>query len=102
VALRYARYRTPASRLTNQRLVVESGLFSRRLDEVDLRGVEDVGFEQPVLERLLGVGRITVVSTDRVRPRVALVGIAAPREVRELLRARAYEASQRQVFTRST
>jgi uncharacterized membrane protein YdbT with pleckstrin-like domain len=102
VALRYLQLKTTRYRLTNQRLTIESGLFSRRVDDVDLRSVQDVGLAQSVLERLLGVGRLEIISSDPTRPRLVLFGIGDPLAVRERLRAGAYQASQRQVFTRST
>ncbi|HET6147970.1 MAG TPA: PH domain-containing protein [Polyangia bacterium] len=102
VVLRYLQFKTTRYRLTNQRLTIESGLFSRRVDDVDLRSVQDVALEQSVLERLLGVGRLEIVSSDPTRPRLVLSGINDPLAVRERLRAGAYQASQRQVFTRST
>jgi membrane protein YdbS with pleckstrin-like domain len=102
IGLRYARLRATKYRVTNQRLTVESGLFSKRVDDVDLRSVEDVALEQSALERLLGVGRLSIVSSDRSRPRLDLLGILSPREVRERVRQGAYQASQRQLFTRAT
>jgi membrane protein YdbS with pleckstrin-like domain len=102
VGLRYARLRTTRYRVSNQRLTLETGLFSRRVDDIDLRSVEDVALEQSALERLLGVGRLYIVSSDRARPRLELAGIRSPREVRERVRDAAYQASQRQLFTRST
>jgi uncharacterized membrane protein YdbT with pleckstrin-like domain len=89
-------------RLTNQRLVIESGVLSRRIDELDMRTVEDLDFRQSLLARLLGIGDITVISSDRTDARTGLVGIARPREVRELLRNTAYQATHRQLFTRQT
>jgi membrane protein YdbS with pleckstrin-like domain len=102
VVLHYLQFKTTRYRLTNQRLTIESGLFSRRVDDVDLRSVQDVALEQSVLERLLGVGRLEIISSDPTRPRLVLSGIGDPLGVRERLRAAAYQASQRQVFTRST
>jgi membrane protein YdbS with pleckstrin-like domain len=100
--LRYARLKATHYRVTNQRLTLESGLFSKRVDDVDLRSVEDVALEQSALERLLGVGRLSIVSSDRARPRLQLLGILEPRDVRERVRECAYQASQRQIFTRAT
>ena len=102
IALRAARLRTTRYRLTNQRLVVESGLVSRTLGEVDLRSVEDLVFRQGPMERLLGIGRVSVVSSDRNAPRLLLVGVKDPKGTRELIRTQAYAATQRQLFTRST
>ena len=102
VALRYAQLQTTRYRLTNQRLTIESGLLAKRVDDVDLRSVQDVALEQSPLERLLGVGRLNIVSSDHARPRLQLMGIRDPRAVRERVRESAYQASQRQIFTRAT
>jgi len=96
------RLRTTKYRLTNQRLVVEQGILSRTLDEVDLRTVDDSGFSQSPLERLQGIGTVWVIASDRSTPRVALRGISDPRALREKIRQNAYRMSQGQVFTRST
>ena len=96
------RLRTTRYRLTNQRLVVEQGILSRTLDEVDLRTVDDSGFSQSVLERMQGIGTVWIVASDRTTPRLALAGIPDPRVLREKIRENAYRMSQGQVFTRST
>lgn len=102
LGLRAARLRATRYKLTNQRLVVETGLMSRTLAEVDLRSVEDLVFRQGPLERLLGIGTIGVVSSDKNAPRLQLLGVKDPRATRELIRTQAYALTQRQLFTRST
>ena len=77
------RLRTTMYRLTTQRLVVEQGILSRTLDEVDLRTVDDSGFSQSPLERLQGIGTVWVLASDRSTPRLALRGIPDPRALRE-------------------
>jgi uncharacterized membrane protein YdbT with pleckstrin-like domain len=89
-------------RVSNQRIVVESGALSRRIDEIDMRTVEDIEFQQRFLERLLGIGEIAIVASDKRMSRFRLLGVENPRQLRELIRASAYQATQRQVFTRST
>jgi membrane protein YdbS with pleckstrin-like domain len=95
--LRNTRYK-----LTNQRLIVEQGILSRTLDEVDLRTVDDSGFSQSPLERLQGIGTVWILASDRATPRLALRGIPDPHVLREKIRENAYRMSQGQVFTRST
>jgi hypothetical protein len=51
---------------------------------------------------MLGIGNVTIVSSDRTSPNYTLHGIPDPRGVRELIRANAYQVSQRQLFTRAT
>jgi membrane protein YdbS with pleckstrin-like domain len=102
IALSAARLRATRYRLSNQRLVVETGLITRTLVEVDLRSVDDLIFRQGLMERLLGIGTVSVVSSDRNAPRLPLVGVKDPRAIRELIRSQAYALTQRQLFTRST
>jgi membrane protein YdbS with pleckstrin-like domain len=97
-----ARIKNTHYKVTNQRILVEQGVLSKSLEEVDMRSVDDTEVHQPFLERLFGIGEVWIVSTDKVAPKVLLQGIHEPRKVRELIRSTAYQASQRQLFTRST
>ncbi|HEY7372413.1 MAG TPA: PH domain-containing protein [Polyangia bacterium] len=102
--------RAQSYRLTNQRLLIESGVFSRTINEIDLRTVDDITFHQRFSERLLGLGQIGIVSSEpdptgpprRAGVRARLVGVREPREVREQIRNAAYAASGKQVFMRPT
>lgn len=88
--------------ITNQRILIEQGMLSKSVAEIDLRYVDDTQFFQTVFDRLLGIGNVTLVSSDKALPVTMLHGIHDPRAVREIIRARAYQVSQRQVFTRAT
>ncbi|MEA2327139.1 MAG: hypothetical protein QOE68_2098 [Thermoanaerobaculia bacterium] len=88
--------------ITNQRVMIERGMLSKSLNEIDLRYIDDTQFFQSVSGRLLGIGNVTLISSDKAFPTTVLQGIAKPREIRELIRARAYQVSQRQLFTRAT
>jgi uncharacterized membrane protein YdbT with pleckstrin-like domain len=97
VVLRSHRYR-----VSNQRILLESGVFSKRIDEVDMRTVEDIEFRQSFFQRMLGIGDISIVSADKELGRFRLFGLEKPRDLRELIRSSAYQATRGQLFTRST
>lgn len=88
--------------ITTQRVMIERGLLSKALTEIDLRYVDDTQFTQGVSDRLLGIGNVTLVSSDKTLPVYVLHGVHDPRNIRELIRSHAYEVSQRQLFTRAT
>jgi uncharacterized membrane protein YdbT with pleckstrin-like domain len=73
-------------RVHRDSLEMESGLLARRVDNVQLFRIRDLGLSQSLLARLLGVGDVTLTSTDRSSPVLVLRGIAGPREVYETLR----------------
>lgn len=102
VLIAYARIRSTVYKVTTQRVQIESGLTDKTVEDIDLRYIDDTQFRQRLIERMLGIGNVTLVSSDKTSPTYVLRGIADPRVLRELIRARAYEVSQKQLFTRST
>ncbi|MEM8679767.1 MAG: PH domain-containing protein [Planctomycetota bacterium] len=78
--------------LSNQRLVHEQGFFYRQVDRLEVIDIDDLRYEQSILERLVGTGRILVTSSDRSNPVLELDGIDRASELFELLdRARREE-----------
>ena len=101
-AVAFLRLRSTMYTVTNQRVMIETGLIAKALSEIDLRYVDDTAFTQGVVPRILGIGNVTLVSSDKTTPVFVLRSIRDPRSVRELIRSHAYKVSQRQVFTRAT
>jgi uncharacterized membrane protein YdbT with pleckstrin-like domain len=62
-------------RITSQRIVVDSGIFSKRLDQIDLYRVNDFQVERPFWQRIMGTGNLRLSTTDRINPQIALIGI---------------------------
>lgn len=72
-------------RLTNQRFIHETGILRRVTDRIEVIDMDDIAFEQSVLERLVGVGTIRISSSDRTHPMLVLVGIDRVQEVSEII-----------------
>ena len=64
--------------LTDQRLKTRRGVFGRITDDLELYRVKDSHFTQTFLQRLLGIGTITLRTTDVSTPVVALRGMDQP------------------------
>lgn len=86
LALTFAARRSVRYTLSTQRLEMEKGVFGRRLESVDLWRVRDVILDQTFLERLRGVGRITLYSSDQAAPVLELGPLAAARPLFDRLR----------------
>jgi len=67
--------------LTTQRFLIEKGVLRRVTDSMEVVEINDIAFEQGVLERLVGVGTIRIVSNDRSSPEVVMPGIENVKEV---------------------
>ena len=75
-------------RISNYRIDYERGLLSRRIDTLELWHVEDISFQQTLLDRLMGVGDIRVMSHDDTTPVLMLKGLPNPRPLFESLKQR--------------
>ena len=98
----WAKLRTTTYLVTTQRVIIEHGILSKTVNEIDLRYVDDSQFYQGLTDRILGIGNVTILSSDTSTPTYMLRSVRDPRAVREIIRSHAYQVSQRQVFTRVT
>jgi uncharacterized membrane protein YdbT with pleckstrin-like domain len=76
-------------RLFQDSLEIESGIVSRRIENIQLFRVRDLGLVQSILNRVAGVGDVIVTSTDQTAPLYRLRGVADPQalygQLRELV-----------------
>jgi len=68
-------------RLTNQRLIHQTGILKRVTDRIETIDMDDITYEQKFIERFVGVGTIVISSTDRTHPELRLIGIENVRDV---------------------
>lgn len=71
--------------LTTQRFLHERGLLRRVHDRIELLDVDDITFEQGLMERFVGVGTIRILATDRTSPAIVLPGIEGVQQVAGVL-----------------
>ena len=75
-------------RISNHRIDFERGLLGKKIDTMELWHVDDIKFEQTFFNRLMGVGRITVMSDDQTTPSLELKGLPNPRPLFDTLKQR--------------
>jgi len=81
-------------RLTNQRLFIQKGLIAKHIEEIELFRVKDATVHQSIFQRILGFGKINILTTDDTTPRIEMIGIPNPVDVKETLRTY-YRASRK-------
>ncbi len=64
--------------LTDQRLIMRRGVFSRTTDYVELYRVKDSHFTQSFFQRVLGIGTIRLRTTQDSAPLVVMADMNAP------------------------
>ncbi len=71
--------------LTSQRFIHQTGILTRDTDRIEVIDIDDVSFTQGPVQRMFGVGRITVTSSDRSHPLLHMIGIADVKSVAGLI-----------------
>lgn len=72
--------------ITTQRLTLETGVFTRDLEEIELYRIKDTQLRRSFIQRLLGLGTVTVISSDESMPTLEIPSIKGPAMVRQKIR----------------
>jgi uncharacterized membrane protein YdbT with pleckstrin-like domain len=75
-------------RISNYRIDFEHGVLTKQIDTMELWHVDDLRFRQSLVQRILGVGTISVFSQDDTTPDLELRGLPHPRQLFESLKQR--------------
>lgn len=71
--------------LSEDRLFLSVGFLNIRDEELLLYRVRDISSSRSLGQRILGVGTVTVTSSDKTTPTLVLKNIKHPLEVKEML-----------------
>lgn len=62
-------------RITTRRIVVETGVLSKKLEQIDLYRVADYTVERPFGQRLMGTGNLLLKTFDKTTPELNVMAI---------------------------
>jgi len=82
-------------KITTQRIKIEKGLFSKNTDHLELFRVDDFRLSRPIGMRLLGYGKLNIISSDRNQPNLTLYGINNINDMYEDLRTYSLKERER-------
>lgn len=75
-------------RVTNYRIDYERGILRKDIDTLELWHVEDIKFHQTMVDRILGIGTITIVSHDPTTPVLPMRALPHARHLFDQLKQR--------------
>lgn len=73
-------------RATNRSVEHESGVFSKKIDVLELWRIRDLRYKQSFLDRILGIAHIEVFTKDVTSPHMEIAGLSGGRDLFERLR----------------
>ncbi len=91
----YLRQLTTQYKLSSRRIETEEGILLKRVESLELWRVLDVRYEQSLLDRIFGIAKIELISTDQTNQKLIMHGLPNHRELFEKLRDAVQYARQR-------
>lgn len=73
--VQWVRTRGVHYKITSQRIVIEHGMFSKRMEQIDLYRVVDYVVERPFGQRIMGTGNLVLEAMDKTTPEIRITGI---------------------------
>lgn len=71
--------------ISDSRLIVEKGFFTKRRDEIRLYRIRDITVTRSLIKRMFGIGDIIVFSTDTSSPQYIIHNVRKTATVADLL-----------------
>lgn len=78
--------RSKVFRVTTTNIESEFGLFSKKIDVLELWRCRDVRYRQSLIDRILGIAHIEIHTADVTTPLLEIVGVPASRQLFERIR----------------
>ena len=82
----YLKTRFTVYEVTDQRIKLKTGILNQEIDECELYRVRDYKVIKPFFQRIFGLGRIELVTSDRSNSNINLNGIKDPENLYNLIR----------------
>ena len=82
----YLRTRFTVYEVTDQRIKLKTGILNQEIDECELYRVRDYKVVKPFFQRIFGLGRIELITSDRSNSGINLNGIKDPENLYNLIR----------------
>ena len=73
-------------RVTNERIMFITGIFSKKTDSLELYRVRDIDIYEPFILRMFKLGNIELISSDTTTPKFLLKAVPKPKELLDKLR----------------
>jgi len=91
LALRSIRYHLTADRIEWSR-----GVFSRKIDNIDMFRVADLKLHRSLLDCLLGIGAVTLITRDETNPVFEFEKVRHPRRLYDFIKSASLAADRKQ------
>lgn len=82
-------------RITNDRVEYEHGIFAKTVHNLELWRAQDITYKASFAERMFGLGRVIILSSDKDFPMITVGPVRKARQLYDTLKKALFEADRR-------
>ena len=94
--LKLAKLKSISYEITADRIEWARGIFSRKIDNMDMFRVIDLKLHRSLLDCIVGIGTVTLITKDQSDPKFSFRKIRRPRKLYDILKKTALDADRKQ------
>lgn len=96
IVLRFLSIKATCYEITPDRIEWSRGLFSRRIDNIDMFRIVDIKLHRSLLDCLLGIGTVTIITKDETQPTFRFHKVRSPKKLYNILKTSYLDADRKQ------
>jgi len=93
--IKMARLKTTRYEVSADRIEWSRGLLDRKVDNLDMFRIIDLKMRRSLLDCIVGIGTVTIITTDKTDPEFDFEKIRNPRRLYDILKKASLEADRR-------
>ena len=92
---KWLRWKNTVYHITNDRIEFEHGIFSKSVQNLDMWRVQEIDFNQSFIQRVFGLGRVHIETSDKDIPIIDIGPIKGARDLYNKLKKAELDADRR-------
>jgi len=92
---KWLNFKSRVFRLTNDRVEYEHGIFAKTVHNLELWRAQDITYKASFAERMFGLGRVIILSSDKDTPVITVGPVRKARQLYDTLKKAHFEADRR-------
>jgi uncharacterized membrane protein YdbT with pleckstrin-like domain len=93
--MKMARLKTTCYEVSANRIEWSRGILNRQVDNLDMFRVIDLKLRRSLLDCIVGIGTVTVITTDKTDPEFTFEKIRNPRKLYDVIKKASLDADRR-------
>lgn len=94
--IRIVQLKSISYEISPERIEWSRGIFSRKIDNLDMFRIVDLKLHRSLLDCILGIGTVTLMTKDETDPEFKFTKIGDPRELYDILKDATLDADRKQ------